>query len=156
MQWFAGSRKLRGVMKRLSRQRIFDLIQRNGLYFAWLISLIGFCISVFYGEILGNPPCTLCWYQRIALFPLVILLGIAAYKGESMVVPYVMPIVFLGGFIAIFHILQPYFPLLQKANVCRLGVPCTHSGFTFLFPFFSAIGFFFIGLLLLVERKSKK
>lgn len=143
-------------MARFSRHSIFGLLQRNALYFGWLIALIGFCISVFYGEILGNPPCPLCWYQRIALFPLVILLGIAAYKGESMIFPYVMPIVFLGGVVAIFHLIQPYVPLFQKAKVCKLGVPCTHTGFSFLFPFFSAIGFSLIALFLLIERKSKK
>jgi disulfide bond formation protein DsbB len=138
------------------RVSFFGLMQRNALYFAWVIALIGFCVSVFYGEILGNPPCTLCWYQRISLFPLVILLGIAAYRGESMILPYVMPIVFLGGCVAIFHLLQPYVPLFQKANVCRLAVPCTQTGFSFFFPFLSAIGFFFIALFLLIEWKSQK
>jgi disulfide bond formation protein DsbB len=137
---------------------VIDILRRNAIYFAWLIALVGFCISVFYGEILGNPPCTLCWYQRISLFPLVILLGIAAYRGESLILPYVLPIVFLGGFVAIFHLLQPYVPLLQAAKICRLGVPCAHTGFSFLFPFFSAIGFFLIAVFLLMARgfNSKK
>lgn len=129
-------------------------IRRNALYFAWVIALIGFCASIFYGEILGNPPCPLCWYQRIALFPLVILLGMAAYRGDSKILPYTLPLVFLGGLIAIFHLLHPYIPFLQKASVCKLGVSCTHTGFPILFPLTSAMGFLLIALLLLVERKS--
>lgn len=131
-----------------------QIIEKNSLYFAWLIALVGFCASVFYAEILGNAPCPLCWYQRIALFPLVILLGIAAYKGESLIVPYVLPIVFLGGFVALFHLLQPYVPLFQKASICRFGVPCSKGGLDFLFPLASALGFFLIALLLFVEKKK--
>ncbi len=134
---------------------LLKFARKNAVYLAWLVSLFGFCISVFYGEILGNPPCPLCWYQRIALFPLVILLGIAAYRGESAIVPYVLPIVFLGGFIALVHMLQPHVPFLQRAGICRMGVPCTHAGFSSIFPFLSALGFFLIALLLFFDRKKR-
>lgn len=133
-------------------------LKHSFLYFAWLIALIGFCFSIFYGEILGNPPCLLCWYQRIALFPLVILLGIAVYRGESMIIPYVLPIVVLGALVAVFHLLQPYVPLLQKAKVCSSEVPCSHAIFTIFgvsgLPLLSAIGFFLIALILLIVKKN--
>ena len=134
---------------------LLKFVKKNAVYLAWLISLVGFCMSVFYGEILGNPPCPLCWYQRIALFPIVILLGMAAYRGESAIIPYVLPIAFLGGFIALIHILQPHVPFIQRAGICKIGMSCAHSGFTAIFPFLSAIGFFIIALLLFYERKRK-
>ena len=133
-------------------------VQDNALYLAWLIALIGFCLSIFYGEFLRNPPCPLCWYQRIALFPLVILLGIAAYRKEYMIVPYVLPLVFFGAFVSLFHLLQPYIPALQKASVCNSGVQCSHASFTFFglngLPLLSAIGFFLIACLLLMAKKK--
>lgn len=136
---------------------ILKWTKKHALYIAWLIALIGFCLSVFYGEILRNPPCPLCWYQRIALFPLVILLGLAAYKGETMIVPYVLPIVVFGGIVAGFHLLQPYVPFLQKASVCSLGVQCSHAAFRLFgvngLSFLSAIGFFLIALILLSVKK---
>jgi disulfide bond formation protein DsbB len=132
-------------------------IRENAIYLAWLIALIGFCASVFYGEILGNPPCPLCWYQRIALFPLVVLLGIAAYRKESVIIPYVIPIVFAGAFVALFHLLEPHIAWLQKASVCHLGVPCSHSGFFLFgvnaFVVLSVVGFFCIALLLLIAKR---
>jgi disulfide bond formation protein DsbB len=134
----------------------FKFLERHALYFAWLISLIGVCWSLFYGEILGNSPCPLCWYQRIALFPLVILLGMAAYKREAFIIPYVLPIVFLGGCVALFHVLQPLIPLLQQVKVCRWGVPCSQGKFAFIFPSISALGFFLIALFLLIERKNSQ
>jgi len=134
-------------------------LQRHALYFAWLIALIGFGLSVFYGEIQHHEPCSLCWYQRIALFPLVILLGIAAYRGESMIIPYVLPLVIIGGLVAFFHVLQGHFPILQKAGVCHLGPHCSKSYFSlfglFDFPSVSAIGFFLIAFLLLLHAKKE-
>lgn len=129
-------------------------LRRNAIYLAWVVSLFGLSTCVFYGEILGNPPCPLCWYQRTFLFPLVILLGIGAYRNDSNVVIYALPLAFLGVFFAVFHVLQPYIPLLQRANICKMGIPCTHSGFAVFFPFFSAIGFFLIAWLLLIHRKK--
>lgn len=128
------------------------LARNHALYFAWLIALIGFCISVFYGEILGHPPCPLCWYQRIALFPLVILLGIAAYRKEAVIVPYVFPLVIIGDLIAIFHLLLPHFLFLQKASVCQIGVSCSQSVMSFFgmngLSLLSALGFTLIAVLL--------
>lgn len=133
-----------------------NIVQRTALYWAWLIVLIGFCISVFYAEILGHPPCPLCWYQRIALFPLVILLGIAAYRNDRRIVPYVLPIVGLGFFLALFHALQPIVPLFQKASICRLGVTCHHEGLGLFFPMASMVGFALIGVLLMVYYRAGK
>lgn len=122
--------------------------RKTALYWAWLIALVGFCVSIFYAEILGHPPCPLCWYQRIALFPLVILLGIAAYRGDQAIIPYALPIVVIGALIATFHVLQPILPFLQKTAICRLGVPCTHEGLSLWFPVASLCGFVLIATLL--------
>lgn len=131
-------------------------LRNNGLYFAWVIALIGLCTSLIYGEILGNPPCPLCWYQRTFLFPLVVLLAIADYRGESMIVVYAIPLAILGGLFAILHVLQPYVSFIQKAHICRMGVPCSHTGFGGLFPILSAIGFFLIAWLLFIVKKMNK
>jgi disulfide bond formation protein DsbB len=131
-------------------------ILKMPLYWAWFVALIGFCFSVFYAEILGNPPCPLCWYQRIALFPLVILLGLAAYRKDYAIVSYAMPIVICGGFIAAFHVLQPFVPFLQKNAVCRLGVSCVHGGLGAIFPAVSLLGFIMIAAFLLFAHRFAK
>ncbi|HSX13525.1 MAG TPA: disulfide bond formation protein B [Chlamydiales bacterium] len=129
-------------------------LRKNGLYFAWVIALIGLCVSLIYGEIFGNSPCPLCWYQRTFLFPLVILLGIAVYRGETMIVVYAIPLAILGSFFSIVHILQPYVSFIQKAHICRMGVPCSTEGFHGIFSFISLIGFVLMTwLLFMVKRK---
>ncbi len=134
-------------------------MKQHAVYLAWLVALVGFCLSIFYGEILRNPPCPLCWYQRIALFPLVLLLGMAAYRGDFSIIPYAVPIAALGGVIALFHVLYPYLPFLQKVHVCTLGVSCSHVGFAWgdlsLFALLSATGFSLIAILLLFASKGK-
>lgn len=132
------------------------VLRKNGLYFAWVFALIGLCISLIYGEIFENPPCPLCWYQRTFLFPLVILLGIAVYRGETAIVVYTIPLAILGGLFAVLHVLQPYVSFIQKAHICRMGIPCTHTGFGGVFPILSAIGFFVITWLLFIVKKKNK
>ena len=51
--------------------------QTNALYLAWLIALTATVGALFIGEVMGRTPCVLCWYQRIAMFPLALILGLA-------------------------------------------------------------------------------
>ena len=128
------------------------------LYFAWVVALVGVCLSIFLGEISLNTPCPFCWYQRIFLFPLVILLGIAAYRNDWHIVPYAVPFAILGVLAAFLHILDGTISLLHKTAVCHLGDVCTKSLDV---PILSAIGFILIAVLLLVgsihfsHRKKK-
>jgi disulfide bond formation protein DsbB len=52
------------------------------LFFAWLISMIATASALFIGEVMGMMPCVLCWYQRIAMFPLVLFLGFALIQNQ--------------------------------------------------------------------------
>jgi disulfide bond formation protein DsbB len=134
-----------------AKQEIF--IRRHALYFAWVVALAGFCLSIYFGEVLRHEPCPLCWYQRIALFPLVFLLGIAAYRNDRGIVPYALPFSCLGAVIALFQILDRYMPILQKSGVCHFGDTCTKSPFSF--SMVSAAGFFLItALLFLLVRNT--
>lgn len=133
-------------------------VEKHALYLAWVIALSGFCLSIYYGEILQIEPCALCWYQRIALFPLVLILGIAAYRNDLKIIPYAIPLALLGVFFALYQILRFYIPLLKGATLCSLTEDCSNPFFLKL-SFLSLIGFFFIALLLFwgrnVEKKEK-
>lgn len=131
-------------------------LREHALYLAWIISLAGFALSLFFGEVLHLEPCRLCWYQRIALFPLVLFLGMAIYKNEPRLVVYSLPLVFLGAFLALYQTLTLYFPALQVEALCGQG-HCAplFSLFGFLtFPLLSFLGFFAIGLFLRLTKKS--
>ncbi len=103
------------------------------LFAAWLISLIASLSALFIGEILGQEPCNLCWYQRIAMFPLALLLGIAILNNDTTVRRYALPMAAAGGAIALWHTLV-YLGVVSAAIVpCSAeGPSCTGEGMTIL------------------------
>lgn len=131
-------------------------MRKYAFYFAWLIALIGFVCSVYYGELLQIEPCRLCWYQRIALFPIALILGIALYWDDRAVFRYVIPLAFFGGLVALYQVLSIRFSVLQKTFEC--GKECAKPIFTlfgwFSMPDFSLLGFALILGLLFWGRKS--
>lgn len=133
-------------------------MKKYTLYFAWVISIIGLLISLYYGEILKWEPCRLCWYQRIALFPLAILLGIAIYKEDKSFIPYALILSAFGGVVAIYHWLEFHFPALRTAAICGYVHDCSDSALELFgwlsFPALSSIGFVLIFILLYLARRS--
>ncbi|WP_088083119.1 disulfide bond formation protein B, partial [Bacillus mobilis] len=73
------------------------------LYMAWIVSMIATLGSLFFSEILGFIPCELCWFQRIMMYPLCIILGIATFYNEKNIKKYVLPISIIGGSISLYH-----------------------------------------------------
>lgn len=121
---------------------------KNSLYWGWVIALAGCGASLYYGELLMIEPCRMCWYQRIALFPLALILGIAAYRNDRSVIRYAYPMAAFGFAVALIQAVGIHFPSLQ---IC--GKECAKPIFTFLgatFPDLSAIGFLAIGVLLFI------
>lgn len=94
------------------------------LYLAWVVSLVATLGSLWFSEVRGFVPCTLCWYQRILMYPLVIQLGIAAWRADPRVIRYVLPLSALGTLIAAYHVLVQKIPGFGFATACRSGVPC--------------------------------
>lgn len=118
-------------------------MKRHALYIAWTVSLLGVFLSIYFGEILKVEPCRLCWYQRIALFPQILFLGIAAYKNEKKIALYAFPLVVLGGLVAIYQSLSQIFPVLQSHVFCGVSEHCYLESF---FPYLSSAGFLLIAL----------
>lgn len=88
------------------------------LLFAWLVAVVATAGSLYLSEVLNYTPCDLCWYQRIFMYPLVIVLGVAAYKQESTILPYVLPLVVIGGGISIYHIIIQKLPKDSTIAAC--------------------------------------
>ena len=61
-------------------QRAVNFIAPSALWYAWLVALITMLGSLYYSDVVGFEPCTLCWYQRIALYPMVIILLVASLE----------------------------------------------------------------------------
>ena len=130
------------------------------LYFAWVISLAGLVLSLYFGELLRFEPCRLCWYQRIFLFPLAILLGLASYREDKGFVPYALVLSFLGGLFALYQVLELYIPAVRTPALCGYTTDCSTQTFElwgFLtFPLLSFVGFISIFVLLILAKSSSR
>lgn len=89
---------------------------------AFLIALAATLGALFIGEVLGQMPCTMCWYQRIAMFPLVLILGLSLWRGDGIARSYGLPLALAGLAIAAWHS-GLYAGLLPEPIV-----PCTKDG----------------------------
>lgn len=99
-------------------------MQGGRLYLAWLVSVVATLGSLYFSEVRGFVPCTLCWYQRILMYPLVVLLGIASYRQDVDVKRYVLPLSVLGMATSGYHVLEQNVSWIGSAALCRAGVPC--------------------------------
>lgn len=78
------------------------------LYLAWLVALVATIGSLYFSEVKGFNPCILCWAQRIFMYPLAIILGLAAFVGDHGIRRYVLPLAALGLGFAIFQNLETW------------------------------------------------
>ncbi|MBJ7985446.1 disulfide oxidoreductase [Bacillus cereus] len=128
------------------------------LYLAWIVSMIATLGSLFFSEILGFIPCELCWYQRIMMYPLCIILGIATFYNEKNIKKYVLPISIIGGSISLYHYAIQKIPGVSEINPCVQGVPCNVDYINWLgfitIPFLALIAFCFITLFMLLTRSK--
>lgn len=94
------------------------------LYLAWLVALVATLGSLYLSEVRGFLPCVLCWYQRIAMYPLALLLGVAAFFGDHSIRRYVLPLALTGFGIALFQNLEMW-GVVRNIKPCTVGVPCS-------------------------------
>ncbi len=98
--------------------------RRFGLFMAWLIAMAATFGSLYYSEIQKLDPCNLCWYQRICVYPLAIILGIAAYRGDRKIALYGVPLAAVGLGLSLYQILEQHIPALAVINLCGSGPDC--------------------------------
>ncbi len=95
-------------------------------------AITGTCMvgSLYFSEVANFTPCTLCWYQRILMYPSAIILTIAAFRRDVDVRQYVLPLVGLGMLVSTYHYLVERLPdVFENSEVCKLGVPCSQIWF---------------------------
>lgn len=130
------------------------------LYLSFVTAMIATAGSLYVSEIAHLPPCVLCWYQRIAMYPLVIIIAVGILKKDKILPLYVLPLSFIGTIIAFYHY------LLQRGVIpdfapCNLGISCTTRyvewfGFVTI-PFLSLLSFVVVSvsMIYLLKRKEK-
>lgn len=88
-----------------NKKKIFivDVIGKYAIVFAFLVALVAMSGSLFYSQIMGFAPCDLCWFQRIFMYPLVVLLGLALIKKDSNITGYALPLASIGFCISLYQ-----------------------------------------------------
>lgn len=123
---------------------------------AWLIAAGATLGALFFGEVMQLPPCLLCWYQRIFMFPLALLLPLGLAPYDRKIIRYALPLAAIGWGIAVFHQLLVAGWVPRDFEPCARGVPCSKTVielFGFLtIPWLSIAAFSAIIVLLLLAH----
>ncbi len=133
---------------------------KNIVYIAWIQSIIATFISLYYSEIRQYAPCTLCWYQRIFMYPLVIIIAVGILLKDRHLPSYVLPMSILGWSIAFYHVLLQKGILPESVAPCVLGASCAidytgYFGFITI-PIMSLTAFTVIIICMLIYRRMKQ
>jgi disulfide bond formation protein DsbB len=131
------------------------------VFACWLIASVSALGSLFFSEIMGHVPCSLCWYQRICMYPLVLILPAGLFPFDRNIVRYALPLSLLGLAIAFFHLLLVAGVIPESLKPCVQGVPCTEVQIVWLgfitIPLLSALSFLATSaLLVLTHLRSSK
>lgn len=106
-----------------TRRRLFSSA-RHPLILAAVVAIAATAGSLYLSEVARFIPCVLCWYQRIAMYPLALMLGVAAWRRDTKVWVYAAPLALIGMIISIWHYLVEHVPVLGQATSCSLSAPC--------------------------------
>ncbi|WP_293913586.1 disulfide bond formation protein B [Deinococcus sp.] len=92
----------------------------NRLYLAWVFALVATLGSLYFSEIKAFVPCVLCWYQRICMYPLAVLLGVAAFRADLGIRAYALALAGIGWSIALYQNLEVW-GVVQSLKACSVG-----------------------------------
>ncbi len=125
------------LVSRRARQRVCALAATIGpqaVPLALVVAVVTTAGSLYYSEHAGFVPCELCWYQRIVMYPLVIVLGVAWLRRDQKVWITALPFVVIGAPLSLYHWLVERVPAFAESSSCSITVPCTA-------PWFEKLGF---------------
>lgn len=129
------------------------------LYLAWVVSLTATFGSMYFSEWMDLTPCSLCWYQRIFMFPLTVILGVASYRNDQKIAPYALSLSIIGSGIALIHVVMQSIPSAVSIIPCSDGTDCSKVDavwFGFItIPLLSLCAFVLISVLLIFMMKKE-
>lgn len=134
-------------------------ISHDTLHYGILaVSALGVAGSLFFSEIMELPPCVLCWYQRIALYPIVLLAIVGIVRKDTKLATYVFPLSLVGLLISVYHNLLYWKILPESVAPCTLGISCTTKFFEWFgfvtIPFMALCAFIVITVLSFISLKK--
>jgi hypothetical protein len=103
---------------------VLDAVRPVALGIAASVAAVAMAGSLYFSEVADFPPCRLCWYQRICMYPLVVLLGVAATRRDAGIRWYAGPLALIGAAVATYHVFVERFPSLESGS-CDPTNPCS-------------------------------
>lgn len=132
------------------------------LFMGWLLVSVSTTISLFFSSVLDYQPCVLCWYQRMCLFPMILILGAGLFPAfDKSVIKYALPLAIAGGLTAFYHTLLYAGIIPESIQPCSQGVSCTEKYFELFgfisIPMLSFLAFStLVALLLFLKRRTSR
>ena len=130
------------------------------VFIAWFVVTIATAGSLFFSEVMKIPICELCWYQRVAMYPLVLILALSLFPYDPRVVRVAGALVAMGWLIALFQVLLVAGIIPEEIRPCVQGIPCSETHITLLgflnIPTLSLLTFSLVGILLLFTHRIEK
>lgn len=140
----------------MNQATVYDQANRKWIFLSWLLATVAMLGSLFFSEVMDFVPCVLCWYQRIFMYPLVVILLLGMYPYDESVIRYALPLAVIGWGFAIYHYLvySGYIP--EALQPCGQGPSCADIDlelFGFItIPMLSILAFSAIILFLSIAR----
>ncbi|MBI4985248.1 MAG: disulfide bond formation protein B [Rhodocyclales bacterium] len=126
------------------------------VFLAWTIAAASTLGALFFGEVMHLPICVLCWYQRIFMFPLALILPLGLFPFDPKIVRYGLALAVPGTLVAVFHQLLVAGVIPESIKPCTQGVPCSQtvaSWFGFVtIPLLSVVAFAVVVALLVAAH----
>jgi disulfide bond formation protein DsbB len=104
--------------------RAVQIVAKYGLLFGFLVALVATLGSLYFSEIRRFIPCTLCWYQRILMYPLVVIFIVGLIERDRILPNYVLPFSLVGILVSGYHYALQN-SVFSNAQTCTIGIPCT-------------------------------
>ncbi|HET8740159.1 MAG TPA: disulfide oxidoreductase [Acidimicrobiia bacterium] len=126
------------------------LLSGKAIWLAWIVATVCTIGSLIYSEVIHFEPCRLCWFQRIAMYPMAVILLIGAIRRDYAVKYYALPLAFLGLATSTYHYLIQVFPSLEGGSCGAVSCSARYVeifGFISI-PFMAGCGFILISVLL--------
>lgn len=136
------------------------VLGNNGFKLAFIVAIASTLGSLFYSDILGYNPCKFCWFQRIFMYPQVILLGVALWKKDWIISYYSVILSTIGGLLALNHyILQTTGTSILPCSAVGYSVACSkvfvmHLGYITI-PFMAFSAFLLMTLSMIFYRQTR-
>ncbi|MCO5183686.1 MAG: disulfide oxidoreductase [Anaerolineae bacterium] len=136
-----------------------DFISKYGVALASIVALAATLGSLYFSEVRHFVPCTLCWYQRILMYPLVIITLVGMITQDDLVPNYVLPFSVIGIGVSTYHYLMQL-GYITSGTACAVGVPCSGRYINWLgfvtIPFLALTAFVLITVLMVLVLRAHR